>query len=321
MPYQHFKVTKEQPNIGATISGIDLNNVKSEAVFAEIRQALIEFGVIFFRDQDISHDAHIDLARAIGSPEVHEFFPNIESNKEISVIAQPPNLDNSPVGNSGTDIWHADVTFRDEPSLACILRGVDIPFGGDTMWVNMHAAYNNLPQKVKEILQGLSAEHDILANPALRRFKLETTGPEGLAKLAKERPPTVHPVVIAHPISGKPVLYVNSIWTSRIIDIPEALGDAILKWLYEMPKLPEFQVRFEWQANSIAIWDNFATQHYAVNDYRGYREMQRVVVSGMRPTAYDMATPYSDALPSFIDTPSMALNSDNQKDAIKLLFA
>ena len=321
MAYQHIQITREQPNIGATISGVDLNRVSNPAVYEEIRQALMEFGVVFFRDQPLTPDAHVALAAALGSPEVHEFFPAVKTNKEISIISVPANTENKPVGENGTDRWHADVTFREDPSFASILRGVDVPFGGDTMWVNMNAVYNNLPDKMKQLLEGLEAEHDALGDDAVRNFVLKNQGPEGLAEFAKRRPPKVHPVVISHPITGKPILYVNSVFTQRLLGLPDDLAKLLLHWLYELPKIPEYQVRFKWEPNSIAIWDNFVTQHYAVNDYKDYREMQRVVVSGMKPTEYAYSQLSNATQAGFIDSQAMQSASASDQDAIRKLFA
>jgi len=320
MSYSSITVTPEQPNIGATISDVDLNNPSSPIVYEEIREALLEHGVVFFRDQNLTPEAHVKLANALGLPETHEFFPSVPNHKQISIISMDDNVDKE-IGQNGTDRWHADVTFRPDPSFASILRGVDIPFGGDTMWVNMNAAYESLPAKIKTLLEGLDADHDGLADAQLRAYILEQKGPDGLAEFAKHRPPHKHPVVIAHPLTGKPILYVNSIWTQRLNGLPEDLAQSVLSWLFELPKVPEFQVRFKWEPNSVVIWDNFLTQHYAVNDYKDYREMQRVVISGYEPRAYNHTTSSLGQSPSFLDGSKVERMDIQQQTAIKQLFA
>lgn len=264
--YRHIEVTRMTPTIGALISGVDLNAVRNPAVYDEIRSALWENKAIFFRKQALTPEAHLALGRAFGEMEKHEFFPHIDNAPEIQIIA------NSGKKSPDTDRWHADVTFREKPTAVSILRAVEIPAeGGDTMWASMTAAFEALDPPMQAMLLQLDAEHDI--SHAFRRM-----GYTGEARrLDESNPPHIHPAVINHPVTGKLCLFVNSIWTKRFTNLVDRYGENLLHLLNEWIMKPEFQVRFRWERDSIAIWDNFATQHYAVFDYVGAtRRMHRI---------------------------------------------
>ncbi|VTU38402.1 Alpha-ketoglutarate-dependent taurine dioxygenase [Variovorax sp. PBL-E5] len=266
MKYRHIEVTRMTPTIGAVISGVDLNAVKSPAVYDEIRSALWDNKVIFFRKQPLTPQAHLALGRSFGEMERHEFFPHVEGHPEIQTIA------NTGRKSPDTDRWHADCTFREKPNAVSILRAVEIPpDGGDTLWACMNTAYEALDEPMKKMLLELDAEHDI--SYAFRRM-----GYTGEARqLDAGNPPYIHPAVINHPVTGKLCLFVNSIWTKRFTNLVDRYGENLLKLLNEWIMKPDFHVRFRWEQDSIAIWDNMATQHYAVFDYAGHtRRMHRV---------------------------------------------
>ncbi|HMP09498.1 TauD/TfdA family dioxygenase [Hydrogenophaga sp.] len=272
MKYQHIDVQRITPTIGALVSGVDLNAVKSAAVYEEIRQALWDNKVIFFRKQALTPQAHLALGRVFGDMEKHEFFPHVEGAAEIQIIS------NTGRKSPDTDRWHADCTFREKPNAVSILRAVDIPpEGGDTMWACMHSAFEALDEPMKNMLLQLDAEHDI--SHAFRRM-----GYTGEARqLDASNPPYIHPAVINHPITGKLTLFVNSVWTKRFTNLTDRYGENLLRLLNEWVSKPEFQVRFRWEPDSVAIWDNLATQHYAVFDYAGQaRTMNRVTCEPTR---------------------------------------
>lgn len=265
MAFRYINVTRATPTIGAYISGVDLNRVNNPAVYEEIRRALWENSVIFFRDQPLSSEAHLKLGQAFGEMEKHEFFPHLDNHTEIQVIS------NSGAKSPDTDRWHTDCTFRQKPNAVSILRAVDLPpEGGDTMWASMNAAYEAFDEPMKKFLLELDAEHDIT-------HAFRGTGYiEQSRQLDAGNPPYIHPAVINHPVTKKLCLFVNSIWTKRFTDLDANYGDNLLRALFEWVKKPEFHVRFRWEKDSIAIWDNLATQHYAVFDYAGYsRVMNR----------------------------------------------
>jgi taurine dioxygenase len=266
-------------NIGAEISGIDLEAPLSADQWASIRTAWLRHKVIFFRDQDISHEAHVRLAAHFGELEGHPVLPSIKGYPEILRIT----------GSEGTKItpetypafqafnkWHTDVTFREKPSIGSVLIARQIPrVGGDTIWADAGAAYRGLPQAVKDRIEHLEAEHDIV-----RSFGPRVTD-EKRAEIARDFPPARHPVVRTHPETGEKILYVNYTFTTRIVGLPEDESASLLRLLQDRIKVPEYQVRFRWSPGAIAIWDNRSTQHYAVGDYWPTpRVMERVTVAG-----------------------------------------
>lgn len=272
------------PTIGAEISGLDLDRPLSPAEGELLRAAWLRFKVVFFRDQDISHESHVRLGRFFGELEGHPVIPSVEGYPEILRIegVEGVQLTAETVAPfQAYNKWHTDVTFRERPSIASILRARHLPpLGGDTMWADAAAAYAGLPRGVKDRLDGLEAEHDIV-----RSFGGRVTE-EKKAQLARDFPPVRHPVVRTHPETGEKILYVNYTFTTKILGLPEEESDALLRLLFDRIKVPEYQVRFRWTPNAIGIWDNRSTQHYAVGDYwPEYRALERVTVSG------DIVTP------------------------------
>ncbi|MEL6177700.1 MAG: TauD/TfdA family dioxygenase, partial [Myxococcota bacterium] len=181
------------------------------------------------------------------------------------------------------DSWHTDMTFLQEPPLGSILHGVIIPpTGGDTMWASLSAAYNALSPAMQALLDGLEAIHDFAWG--FRHSLAEPGGRERLAAMLDANPPRRHPVVRTHPESGKKGLFVNPLFTTRILGLTEPESDALLAFLYRHMVTPEFTCRFRWEPDSVAFWDNRITLHRPVNDYwPGHRRMQRITITGDRP--------------------------------------
>jgi taurine dioxygenase len=272
-------ISPSTPTIGAEISGLDLDRPLSSEETDLLRAAWLRFKVIFFRDQDISHESHVRLGELFGDLEGHPVIPSVEGYPEILRIegVEGVQLTAETLGAfQAYNKWHTDVTFRERPSIASILRARHLPpLGGDTMWADTVAAYAGLPQPVKDRIDGLEAEHDIV-----RSFGGRVTE-EKRAQLARDFPPVRHPVVRSHPETGDKILYVNYTFTSRIVGMSEEDSDSLLRLLFDRIKVPEYQVRFRWTPNAIGIWDNRSTQHYAVGDYwPEYRALERVTVSG-----------------------------------------
>lgn len=272
-------ISPATPTIGAEISGLDLDRPLTSAEGELLRAAWLRFKVVFFRDQDISHESHVRLGRFFGELEGHPVIPSVEGYPEILKIegVEGVQLTAETLGAfQAYNKWHTDVTFREKPSITSILRARHLPpLGGDTMWADTVAAYAGLPQPVKDRIEGLEAEHDIV-----RSFGGRVTE-EKRAQLARDFPPVRHPVVRSHPETGEKILYVNYTFTSRIVGLPEEESDSLLRLLFDRIKVPEYQVRFRWTPNAIGIWDNRSTQHYAVGDYwPEYRLLERVTVSG-----------------------------------------
>jgi taurine dioxygenase len=267
-----FTVHPLTPAIGAEILDIDLGAADIVEHVPDIRAALLKYGVIFFRDQHITAEQHIAFARHFGDLEIHPATPSDQPDPEILRIAHGP--DNRGRENS----WHSDVTWREAPSLGSILRAVEAPeVGGDTLFANMHLAYERLSMSMKRFIEGRTAVHDIA-----RVFAKRLNKPA--EQLHEQYPPMRHPVVRTHPETGLPVIYVNTAFTSHIEGLSEKESRWLLDHLFATASDPEIQCRFRWQPGSIAFWDNRLCQHFAASDYfPARRVMERVTIAGDRP--------------------------------------
>jgi taurine dioxygenase len=259
--------------IGAEISGVDLAADLPDEVIADIRAALLEWKVIFFRDQHaLDRERHIEFGRRFGKLEVHPMTPADQEEPEIFVLPSEGKL-------RAPDVWHSDVTWRPEPSLGSILRIVESPpLGGDTLWADMGAAYDLLDDATKEQIDGLVALHDYV-----RVFGRHLPA-DKQEKLREKYPTAEHPVVRTHPETGRKTIYVNRAFTCGIKDMDEAHAQAILGRLELTATVPDVQCRFRWRPGSVAFWDNRATQHCVSNDFLPSRRvMERVTVVGDKP--------------------------------------
>lgn len=271
-PYELFELRPCGPLIGAEIHGVDLREPVTAELFAEIDRALLEWKVLFFRDQPVDSAQHRAFARLWGELEVHPFLAQGDV-PEVVRFAK----DASMVGVE--NVWHTDVTWRQEPALGSVLRAVEVPeFGGDTLWADMAAAYDNLPADVQERIEGLTAVHDFAFSFGMGM------SPEKFAAMRAEYPPVEHPVVRTHPVTGRKTLFVNEVFTEHIVGLPDDESEELLALLVKQATYPEYQVRFHWRPASVAIWDNRATMHYAANDYHPHvRVMERAAILGDRP--------------------------------------
>lgn len=226
----------------------------------------------------MSSDALVALARYFGELEVHPFTASKEGHEEILMVDHDR-------GTPGTEnFYHSDVSWRWDPSLGSILFCRETPtVGGDTIFVDMYAAYEGLPQTLKDKVHGHTAEHDwhffrmlLQANSIWSDEKIE--------QMQHDYPPQHHPIVRTHPETGRDLLYVNTVFTTQIDGMEWAESQDVLKELYVQAQNPEYQVRFKWQRGSVAFWDNRAVQHYATADYWPKRRiMERVTIRGDRP--------------------------------------
>lgn len=266
-----LSISQLTPHIGAEIGNVDLKSVSADQI-AEIRAALLEHQVVFFRDQDLSPEEHIAFARNFGDLEIHPATPKSQPNPEVLHIAHGPE------SRGAENAWHSDVTWREKPSLGSILKAVEVPeVGGDTLFANMAVAYDRLPDYLKEKILGRIAVHDIARVFAARLNK----SPE---ELQEKYPLMEHPVVRTHPETGRRVLYVNVAFTSHIKDMDPDESNELLAELYRAAWNPELQCRFRWRAGSLAFWDNRACQHFAASDYfPKVRRMERVTIAGDKP--------------------------------------
>ncbi|WP_137726242.1 TauD/TfdA dioxygenase family protein [Prescottella subtropica] len=275
-PYELFSVDPQTPTIGAEITGIRLGGDLSDEVLAELRRALLEWKVLFFRDQDITRAEHRAFAQRWGELEQHPFFAYTQPGQsavDVTTLAK----DATAVG--AENIWHNDVTWHEFPSFAAVLRAVEVPaVGGDTLWADTGAAYDLLPDDLRSRIDGLVAEHDWI-----RSFGAGMPQ-DAVDALRPHFPPVQHPVVRVVPETGRRVLFVNVAFTQRILGVSEAESNELLRLLYRHVMRPELQVRLRWQPNTVAFWDNRACQHYASSDYYPNRRvMERISIVGDRP--------------------------------------
>jgi taurine dioxygenase len=273
-----LEVVPLTPTIGAEVRGVDLRTRPDDSTMREIERALYDHLVLFFRDQDIEPQQQVAFAQWFGPFEYHPFARPLAGFAEVTVLDQvDPERD-------GANSWHSDSSFMERPAWGSILRAVQLPsLGGDTCWANMYAAYEALSDRMKQLLDGATALHDIL----VPLQKAVTYGHSTVSNVDETRakwPPARHPVVRTHPQTGRKLLYVNNNFTTRICELNEDESRVVLAFLLDHIKRPDFQVRFTWRPNSVAMWDNRCTQHYAVPDYAGQRRvMHRVTIEGERP--------------------------------------
>ena len=272
--YETITVTPRQPTIGAEVSGFRMDGDVPAKQVAEIRQALLDWKVIFFRGQDVSVEEHVAFGRLFGELEIHPFAPKEYADfPEILAIKHDEN------SKRGQNNWHSDVTWRLQPSLGSILRcRVCPPVGGDTLFADMYAAYEGLTDEIKEKVDGASARHSFQHNFGAR---MDDATRE---RFAEEYPDPIHPVIRTHPETGRKGIYVNAAFTVEILDMEPEESRKLLLHLYRQAAVPEYQARFRWAVNSVAFWDNRAVQHYAAFDYvPNRRHVERVTVIGDTP--------------------------------------
>lgn len=269
--------------IGAEVANVNLGEASRDAgLVAAIRELLLRHKVLFFRDQRITRAEHVAFARHFGELEDHPVAGSDPDHPGLVRIYKSPDTPNDRYENA----WHCDATWREKPPMGAVLRCLECPpIGGDTMWANMALAYEKLPEPVKQRIAGLRARHSIEASfgaamPTEKRLALKAQFPDA-----------EHPVVRTHPETGEKILFVNAFTTHFTnFHTPEHVrvgqdythgGSDLLRYLISQAFIPEYQVRWRWQPNSIAMWDNRSTQHYAVMDYPPcHRKMERAGIVG-----------------------------------------
>lgn len=274
-----LKIKPVTPAIGALIEGVDLTQNLTVEQQQEIEQALLKHQVLFFKNQKLNPLQQAGFARQFGELHIHPIYPNIAEQPEIMVLDTALNdlRDNA--------LWHTDVTFLTAPAKGAILAAKKVPnYGGDTLWVNATAAFAALSQPMQQFLTGLTAQHDIAQSFPTERFGQDSVQLEKLAEVKLKHPPVSHPVIRTHPVTGLPALFVSEGFTTRINELDAKESAAILALLFAHLQKPEFMVRWSWQKDDVAFWDNRCTLHYAVDDYRPqHRIMHRATLIGDRP--------------------------------------
>ena len=272
-----MKVRRIAGTLGAEITDISLAEA-SDREIAQIRKAWLENLVLFFRDQKLSSELYMAFARRVGRPVEYPFVKGLPGFPEIIEVKK---LEHEKVNFGG--VWHSDTAYLEEPPMASMLLAREIPpYGGDTLFANMYAAYESLSPGMKAMLDKLvavnsSAKADVTRT---REDRLKTDARDGAGKeLLAE-----HPVVRTHPQTGRKALYVNFAHTVRFKDMTERESAPILEFLFQHQIRPEVTCRFVWEVGSLALWDNRCAQHNPVNDYHGFRRvMHRITLAGDRP--------------------------------------
>ena len=263
--------------IGAEIHGIDLTKPITHELYIQLRECLVEYEVIFFRDQSITPAQQHALASMFGPLQSHPAYQTVEGFPEISI------LESTADKPTKIECWHSDMTFRQHPPLATVLRAQVVPDkGGDTLWASMTAAYRGLSKSMQDFLSTLTAVHDF--SYGFKESLAEPGGQQRLAQALVDNPPVRHPVIRIHPESGKSVIFVNELFTRHIEGLSRSESDALLAFIFEHIRTPEYSCRFAWQPDSIAIWDNRSTQHKPINDYfPAHRRLERITIDGDLP--------------------------------------
>jgi taurine dioxygenase len=273
LTWQNFDVRRLGATIGAVIEGVDLTQEQPHEVIAEIRQALLDYKVLFFREQPLTPAQHVAFARRFGELEIHPFIPANPDHPELVRFAK-----SAEVGGY-ENAWHSDVTWREVPSMGAVLHAVAVPpSGGDTLFSDMYAAYDALDDQTRARVDDLSAVHDFM-----RAFAGQVPA-DRRSEMRAQYPPAVHPVIRTHGETGRKLVYVNRYFVDRIEGVDRDESESLIELLSRQAEILEHQCRWQWEPHSVAFWDNRAVQHYACSDYwPSVRVMERASIVGEPP--------------------------------------
>jgi len=275
IPGRKLQVKPFAPALGAEIRGIDLAGGLDEETCMGVRAALLRFGVLFFKDQtEMSPAAQVHVGRMFGELHVHPAAPQMPGYPEVFVIHVHRE---SKIANG--EFWHSDVSCDEEPPLGTILQIHVLPeVGGDTLFANMYAAHDALSAPMQQMLSGLTAQHE---SEHVYRGRYADRGVDDRGKVY---PQATHPVIRTHPETGRKAIYVNRTFTTRINELTDAESEALLDFLFDHCEQIDFQIRFRWERNDVAFWDNRCVLHRAIWDYWPHeRKGRRVTIKGDRP--------------------------------------
>jgi taurine dioxygenase len=278
MTYDHIRVTPLSTALGAEIGGVELATPPAGPVLSEILHAFGQYGVVFFRDQQLTPEQHLAFAECFGAVNINRFFTAAPGYPEIAEVRKEPEQRRN-IGNG----WHTDHSYDLAPAMGSMVYAREVPTtGGDTLFASMYAAYDTLSDGLKATLDGLralhSSRHVFGAEADARRGDLQ--GRIGNPELATQD--AIHPVVIRHPETGRKALYVNPGFTRHFDGWTEEESRLLLDYLYRHAVRPEFTIRFHWREDSLAFWDNRSTWHFAVNAYQGERRLlHRITIAGV----------------------------------------
>lgn len=278
MSQSSVRVTPYSSALGAVISGADLARPLGDADFAIIRQAFLDHGVIFFRDQRLTPEQHLAFARRFAPIDINRFFKAVDGYPEIAEVRKEAEQTTNIGGG-----WHTDHSYDQIPAMGSVLLAREVPpSGGDTLFASMSKVYEALSPGLQSTLDRLRAVHSsrhVFGDKGGYAKTSDLGARIGNAAAAVQD--AIHPVVIRHPDTGRKTLYVNSAFTLRFEGWTAQESEPLLRYLYQFAARPEFSCRWQWQEGSLAFWDNRATWHYALNDYHGHRRlMHRITVQG-----------------------------------------
>ena len=282
MTFETIDVKPMTGTIGAEVSNVDFAAPLSNQQRDEIHRALLDNLVIVFRDQELTPQKQVEVARIFGKPAIYPFLKGLDEAPEVNVLAKSEK-DKRNFGGS----WHSDTSYKPCPDLGTLLYAVDVPdAGGDTMFANMYLAYESLSDGMKAMLDGLTAiyssEKGYAGQRAERMKSLQ--GMKDAVASTVETFESEHPVVRTHPVTGRKSLYISKSHTLRFKDMTVAESEPLINYLSDFAVRPEFTCRLRWRRQTLAVWDNRCTNHFAVNDYSAKaRRMHRVTLEGDRP--------------------------------------
>ena len=276
--YSTINVNPLSGNVGAEIDGVNLKKITKEQ-FKEIKIVFGKYGVIFFRNQNLSPEEEIIFAELWGEININRFFTNLEGYPKIALVSKEPDQKKN-IGGA----WHTDHTYDLEPAMGSILFAHQVPKkGGDTLFSSMYAAYETLSDGLKDTLKNMYGRHSSRHVFGTSRAERNDDTVGRIINSDKAKQDAIHPVVITHPQTGKKALFVNPTFTLGFDGWSDEESKPLLSYLYSHATKPEFTCRFKWEEGSIAFWDNRSTWHLAVNDYHGQRRlMHRITINGTR---------------------------------------
>lgn len=271
--YASFEVVPQTGLFGALIKDIQITDaIGDDELFGDVYQAWLDYQVLFFREQELTPELHLQLGERFGEIQKQGYAPSLEGYEGVWVQEYPDLY-----AGIVTDInWHSDSSFRSQPTRGSLLYALDVPVGGgDTVWSDMCAAYEDLAPAWKTMVDSLSAIHDNMTRNLFST--LSRMSPEQFAQVRKYLPPSEHPVVCSHPETGRKFLFVSELMTREIVGMNDRESLAVLDFLFEHQTRPEYQCRFNWEPKSLVLWDNFSTLHRGIFDFgQAHRLMHRV---------------------------------------------
>jgi taurine dioxygenase len=281
-----MQITPITGAVGAELSGLDLKRPISADLAQDLRKVLDQYLVVVICNQGLDATQHRHLCEIFGNPLINPYAPGPQAHPEMTFIIKEAD-DRSGVFGGG---WHTDLSFLEQPPSGSVLCALEVPpYGGDTLFSNQQAAWDALAPPLREVLEHRNAIHvgkpyGIKWAPPLEEQSMRGATRRNDPDADRER---FHPAVLTHPVTGRQALYINPTYTLRLDGMSEAESRPILESLFQHSVQPEFCCRIRWTKGMVVIWDNFSTQHYAVNDYHGYRrELRRIAFSGREITDF-----------------------------------